>query len=68
MANWLPMDLTGVPRACLLNLPTSSVASWGELRDLYLAHYAAPAPPVVAALLGGSQVPPLDRHTKPFFR
>ena len=53
-ANWLPMALVGAPRAWLLNLPASSVASWEELRDLFLAHYAALAPPVVAALLGGS--------------
>ena len=38
------MALTGVPRIWLLNLPTSSVASWEELRNLFLAHYAAPAP------------------------
>ena len=44
-ANWLPMALVGAPRAWLLNLPTSSVASWEELPDLFLAHYAAPAPP-----------------------
>ena len=68
MANWLPMALTGVPRAWVLNLPASSMASWEELRNLFLAHYAAPTPPVVAALLGGSQAPPSDRHAKPFFR
>ena len=44
MANWFPMALTGVARVWLLNLPTSSVASWEELRDLFLTHYAAPAP------------------------
>ena len=44
MANWLPMALTGVPRMWLLHLPTASVASWEELRSLFLAHYAAPAP------------------------
>ena len=27
MANWLPMALTGVPRAWLLDLPTASVTS-----------------------------------------
>ena len=57
-ANWLPMALTGVPRMWLLHLPAASVASWEELRSLFLAHYAAPAPPIVAALLGGSQAPP----------
>ena len=62
------MALAGVPHVWLLNLPTSSVASWEELRDLFLAHYTAPAPPVIAALLGGSQAPPSDRHAKPFFR
>ena len=66
MANWFPMALTGVPRMWLLHLPTASVTSWGELRDLFLAHYAAPVPPVVATLLGGSQAPPLSRHVKPF--
>ena len=68
MANWFPMALTGVPRVWLLNLPTSSVASWEELRNLFLTHYAAPAPPVVTALLGGSQAPPSSRHIKLFTR
>ena len=68
MANWLPMALTSVPRAWLLNLPASSVASWEDPCNLFLAHYAAPPPPVIAALLGGSQAPPSDRHAKPFFR
>ena len=54
MANWLPMALTGVPRMWLLHLPAASVASWGELRSLFLAQHATLAPPVVAALLGGS--------------
>ena len=36
MANWLPMALTGAPRAWLLHLPAASVASWEELRDLFL--------------------------------
>ena len=27
MANWLPMALTGIPRAWLLHLPTASVTS-----------------------------------------
>ena len=42
------------------------MASWEELRSLFLAHYAAPVPPVVAALLGGSQAPPSSHHVKPF--
>ena len=54
MANWLPMDLTGVPHAWVLNLPASSVASWEELCDLFLAHYTASVPPIILALLGGS--------------
>ena len=54
MANWLPMALTGIPRVWLLHLPTASVTSWEELRDLFLARFAAPAPLVIAALLGGS--------------
>ena len=62
------MALTGVPRAWLLNLPASSVASWEELRDLFLAHYATPVTPAVAALLGGSQAPPSSRHVKLFTR
>ena len=37
-ANWFPKALVGAPRAWLLNLPTSSMASWEELRDLSLAH------------------------------
>ena len=66
MANWLPMALTGVPRMWLLHLPTAFVASWGELRGLFLAQYAAPAHPVVAALLGGSQAPSSGHHIKSF--
>ena len=54
MANWLPMALTSVPRRWLLHLPAASVASWEELCNLFLAHHAAPTPPVVVAILGGS--------------
>ena len=68
MANWLPMALAGEPRAWLLNLPGSTVASWEELRDLFTARYAVPAHHAVAALLGGSQEPPSDHHAKPFLR
>ena len=68
MANRLPMALTGVPRMWLLHLPAASVASWEELRNLFLAHHAAPAPLVVTAILGGSQAPPSSRHVKPFVR
>ena len=64
MANWFPMALAGVPRAWLLNLPGSFVASWEELRGLFVTRFTAPAPVVVAALLGGSQAPPSDRHAK----
>ena len=60
------MDLTIAPRAWLLNLHGSAVESWEELRDLFTACYAAPAHHAVAALLGGSQAPPSDRHIKPF--
>ena len=62
MANWLPMALTGVP-LWLLHQSAASVASWGELRSLFLA-----GTPVVVALLGGSQAPPSGRHIKPFVR
>ena len=68
MANWLPMALTGAPRAWLLNLPGSTVASWEELCGLFTARYVAPVHHAVAALLGGSQAPPSDRHIKPFLR
>ena len=68
MANWLPMALIGVPHMWLLHLPTVSMASWEELHDLFVAYYAAPAPPVVAALLGGPQAPPSGSHVKPFVR
>ena len=44
MANWLPMALNGVPRAWLLNLPGSTVASWEELRGLFAVRFAALAP------------------------
>ena len=54
MANWLPMALTGVPRAWILALPLSSVASWEELRGLFIARFTAPAPHTVVALHGGS--------------
>ena len=66
MANWFPMALTDIPRMWLLHLPTAFVASWEELRNLFLTNYAAPAPPVVATLLGGSQAPPSGRHVKLF--
>ena len=68
MANWFPMALIGTPRAWLLNLPGSTVASWKELRGHFTACDAAPAHHAVAALLGGSQAPPSDRHIKPFLR
>ena len=68
MANWLPMALTGATCAWLLNLPGSMVASWDELRGLFAARFAASVPLAAAALLGSSQAPPSDRHTKPFFR
>ena len=68
MANWLPMALVGVPRAWLLNLPKSSMASWEELRGLFITHFAAPAPPAIATLLGGLRAPPSDRHIKQFYR
>ena len=68
MANWLPMALTGKPRAWLLNHPGSTVTSWEELRGLFTARYAAPVHHAVTALLGGSQAPPSDRHIKPFLR
>ena len=68
VANWLPMALTGAPRTWLLHLPAASVASWEELRSLFPSHQATPTPPVVAALLGGSQTPPTSHHVKPFIR
>ena len=68
MANWLPMALTGILRMWLLHPPMASLASWGELRGLFVACYAVQVPLAVAALLGGSQVPPSDRRAKPFFR
>ena len=43
------------------------MASWEELRGLFITLFAAPAPLAVAALLGGSQAPPSDRHAKHFF-
>lgn len=68
LTNLFPLALTGEPRAWLLNLPGSTVTSWGELCDLFTARYAAPAHHAVAALLGGSQAPPSGCHVKPFFR
>ena len=62
------MALAGAPRAWLHILPESSVASWEELRGLFIARFAAPTPHAIAALLGGSQAPPSDRHVKKFFR
>ena len=67
MANWLPMALARAPHSWLLNLPGSTVTSWEELRNLFAERFAVPAPRAVAALLGGSQAPPSDRHAKPFF-
>ena len=54
MDNWLPMALTSVPRTWLLNLLASSVASWEELGDLFIARFGGPATPVVMVFLGGS--------------
>ena len=68
MANWLPMALTGILCMWLLHLSAASVASWEELCNLFLAHHAALVPPVVAALLGGSQAPPSGHHIKPSVR
>ena len=68
MANWFPMALTDAPRAWLLILLGSSVASWEEMRSLFVARFAAPVPIAVAALLGGSQALPSDHHIKQFFR
>ena len=68
MANWLPMALTSVPRMWPLHLPAASMASWEELCNLFLAHHAAPAPLVVAAILGRLQAPPSSPHVKPFIR
>ena len=68
MANWLPMALTGAPRAWLLNFPGSSVTSWEELRNLFVACFASPAPHTMAALLDGPQALPSDHHIKQFFR
>ena len=68
MANWLPMALTGAPRAWLLHLPAASVASWEELHSHFPANHATPTPLVVVALLGGSQAPPTSHHVKPFIR
>ena len=66
MANWLPMALAGEPRTWLLNLPKSTMASGEELRDLFTARCALPAHHAVAALLGGSQAPPSERHIMSF--
>ena len=40
MANWFPMALAGVPRAWLLSLPGSSMASWEELCGLFVVRFA----------------------------
>ena len=61
------MALMGVPRAWPLNLPESSMACWEELRGLFIVHFVALAPPAIAALLGGSQAMPSDRHIKQFY-
>ena len=68
MTNWLPMALTGALCPSLLHLLATSMASWEEPRSLFPAHRATPTPPVVAALLGGSQAPPTSHHVKPFIR
>ena len=64
MANWLPMALTGMLRTWLLNLPESSFALWEELCGLFAARFTVLAHHAVAAILGGSQAPASDRHTK----
>ena len=65
MANWFPMALVGAPRAWLLHLSESSVATWEELPNLFITRFGEPTTPVVATLLDGSQAPPSDRHIKP---
>ena len=65
MANWLPMALVGAPHAWPLHLPESSVATWEELRNLFITRLGEPAAPIITPLLGGSQAPPSDRHVKP---
>ena len=37
MANLFPLALAGKPRTWLLDLPGSTMTSWGELRDLFTA-------------------------------
>jgi hypothetical protein len=68
MASWFHMALAGEPRAWFFGLPESSVASWGELCDLFVACFAVPALPAVAALLGGLRASVSDRHIKQFIR
>ena len=36
--------------------------------NLFITRFGEPAAPIVVALLGSSQVPPSDRHVKPYFR
>jgi hypothetical protein len=62
------MALAGEPRAWFFGLPESSVASWGELCDLFVTRFAVPVLPAVAALLGGSRAPASNRHIKQFIR
>ena len=55
----------GDGKADLSQRAGSATTSWGELRDLFTARYAAPAHHAVSGLLGGSQASPSDRHIKP---
>ena len=48
-------------------MPKSSLTTWEGLRILFITRFGEPAAPIVAALLGGSQAPPSDRHVKPYF-
>ena len=39
MANWFPMALKGGARSWLLNLPPSSISSWDEMRNRFVANF-----------------------------
>ena len=39
MANWFPMALKDGARSWLLNFPTGSISSWGEMRERFVANF-----------------------------
>ena len=59
---------TATPSLTPAGSSPSALCAPMEPRNLSPVYRAASKPPVVAALLGGSQAPPTSHHVKPFIR